>query len=285
MVINTVRKIILTLILVAVATAQEPLRIVTFNLLGMKPGTNWEGRLQCTIDQLVELQPDIIALQEVSESINSGGRDNTADAISRALSADRGDEYKVSFARTHKSWVGTAWEGVAIISRFPVKERGWQSLEIGVFPRKILWNAIETPLGTVNVLNTHLAFREDHNEIREVQVLQILEFVADKIGDVPAWATVLTGDFNATPESRPLTMLTGGDEPFFMDAYRSVNDPENGGTVPAEAPEQRIDYILLDAGSTVEIKESRLVMTKLCSTSGFASDHLGVMAVIGPASK
>jgi len=76
--VNIIRKLLLPLLLIVFAPAQEPLRIVTFNLLGMKPGTNWEGRLQCTIDQLVELQPDIIALQEVNESINSGGRDPTS---------------------------------------------------------------------------------------------------------------------------------------------------------------------------------------------------------------
>ncbi|MFQ6607357.1 MAG: endonuclease/exonuclease/phosphatase family protein [Fidelibacterota bacterium] len=271
--------------LLTVAVAQEPLRVVTFNLLGMKPGSQWKNRLQCAIDQLVELAPDIIALQEVNESVETGGRDNTAEAIALALSKMTGEKYRVSMARTHKSWGDIAWEGIAIISRFPVKQRGWKALALGEVPRKVLWNAIETPAGTVNILNTHLAYKEDHNAIREEQVVQILEFATDKLAGVPAWATLLTGDLNATPESSPLQMLTGGIDPFFQDVYLVADNNDEEYTVPAEAPKKRIDYILLAVGSKAIIKESYPVMDRLCSTGGLASDHLGVLAVIEPISK
>ena len=54
----------------------DSLKVMTYNLQGMKPGSEPEIRIQYIIDNLVELDPDIIGLQEINESLTGGGTDN-----------------------------------------------------------------------------------------------------------------------------------------------------------------------------------------------------------------
>jgi len=47
----------------------------------MKPGTNYQTRLCHIIQNLKEINPDIIGLQEINETTSSGGADNMAKII------------------------------------------------------------------------------------------------------------------------------------------------------------------------------------------------------------
>ena len=48
--------------------AGDSLKVMTYNIQGMKPGTEPEVRIVHIIDKLIEIDPDIIGLQEINES-------------------------------------------------------------------------------------------------------------------------------------------------------------------------------------------------------------------------
>ena len=88
-----------------------------------------------------------------------------------------------------------------------------------------------------------------------------------KRGDTPA---IIAGDFNATPDSRPIRefekewkMPLGGPD----DASRSV-------TFPAEKPDRWIDYIMYRPADKWEVVEVRVLDEPV------ASDHRPVLAVL-----
>ena len=85
-------------------SAQVQLKVITYNIMGMKPGTDPPTRLYHIIQNLKVLNPDIIGLQEINESLNSGGTDNQAMLIADSLSSYFGITYYYYYSQTHLSW-------------------------------------------------------------------------------------------------------------------------------------------------------------------------------------
>jgi endonuclease/exonuclease/phosphatase family metal-dependent hydrolase len=130
---------LLTILLLALGTApaiagpeepDRPLRVVTYNLLhggplsGLKEDTtHLETRLEMAIRNLEALDPDLIALQEVSKTRRHG---HVAERLAHRLG------YKVVYAAATDRVFGVPpldtliikllgfQEGVAILSRFPI---------------------------------------------------------------------------------------------------------------------------------------------------------------------
>jgi len=254
-------------------TGQNSLKVMTYNLMGMKPGTNPQTRLFQIIQNLKQLNPDIIGLQEINESLSGSGLDNQAKIIADSLSAHFGFIYHYFYSYTHLSWSNQFREFVGIVSKFPVEQSGFLQLVPGAFPRKVVWNYINTPLGKINFFNTHLDYQTQSVRIQQVQ--QILQFITSKDTTFPSIATILTGDFNDTPNTPPVTLLTSGN---YFDSFYKVNPSAAGYTVPSNAPASRIDYIFSNIGSLLKIDSSKVVMNAPYSGYSFCSDHLGVMS-------
>ena len=104
--------------------------------------------------------------------MNSGGADNMAKVIADSLSAHFDTSYNCYYSVTHVAW-NQFYESVGIISKHPVEQEGYGQLATGVFPRKVVWNYIDTPLGMVHFFNTHLSYKDNHNHIRVQQVQKI----------------------------------------------------------------------------------------------------------------
>ncbi len=107
-----------------------PLRVLTYNLLHdgawsgfFESGTHLEERLDMSIQELKRLQPDVIALQEASDSRKHG---NVPQRIAEALG------YQMVFAPATEHIFGIGFvdrlitsaigfkEGPAILSRYPI---------------------------------------------------------------------------------------------------------------------------------------------------------------------
>jgi endonuclease/exonuclease/phosphatase family metal-dependent hydrolase len=254
--------------------SQNSLKIMTYNLQGMKPGTDPQTRLYHIIQNLKQLNPDISGLQEINESLNGGGLDNQAKLIADSLSAHFGTEYHSYYSYTHLSWSNQFREFVGIISKFPVEYEGFLQLVPGAFPRKVVWNYINTPLGKINFFNTHLDYQSQSVRIQQVQ--QILQFILAKDTSFPAAAAILTGDFNDTPLTPTIALLTGGN---YFDSYNKANPTSPGYTMPSDAPASRIDYIFYSKQSQFKVDSSWIVMNVPYSGNNYCSDHLGVMSV------
>ena len=265
--------------------SQEPLKVITYNIQGMKPGTSPDLRLGHIIEKLIALDPDIIALQEVNEDLNGNNDDNQGIVITAALSDYFGTEYYYYQQQTHLSWDNQFREFIGIVSKYPVEGSGYHQLVSGVFPRKVVWNYIDTPLGKINFFCTHLSYNSQSVRIQQVQ--QISDYVNTIEDDYSAEATILCGDFNDTPNTSTITFLTNGTgNDFYYDTFAEVNPGLPGYTVPSNSPNSKIDYVFLHNPSQVHVDSSFLVMQGAIGENLYCSDHLGVLSVFkaGPQS-
>ena len=272
----------------------RPLRVVTYNLLHGGPlsgfkddGSHLEARLDMAIRELKALDPDIVALQEASQSRRHG---NVPDRIARELG------FSVVFAPATGRIFGFApldtlivalmgfTEGSAILSRFPIVAsevfdlpRCRRRLE----PRILLRAEISAPGGMLHVFSTHIA-RGD-----ECQMERVGEIVRSRHGSQPS---LLMGDFNTPETSQVLTVLR--DEAGFVDAFRSANPDKPGPTVwqriEVEQPtvSHRVDFIFVANGreSAGQVRSSRVILDRPGTLPGgealWPSDHYGVFAEV-----
>lgn len=255
--------------------AQDSVKIMTYNLEGMKPGTDPATRIYYAVQYLKALDPDIVGLQEINENLDGSG--NQAKVIADSLSAHFHIPYYTYIGFTHKSWDNTFNEYVGIITKHPVVQSDYLQLVVGAFPRKVLWNQINTPIGKINFFNTHL----DHKtaDIRVQQVGQIISYIALKDSTSPALGSVLTGDFNDKSDTPTILSLTNNASPLFVDTYRSANPSLSGYTISAQIPNSRIDYIFYRSNGSLDITSSTVVMNTPYTGVAYPSDHYGVMTV------
>jgi hypothetical protein len=154
-------------------------------------------------------------------------------------------------------------EGLAIFSRWPILNSSYILLsrdpnDKGDFHQRICLRAlVDTPIGPINFLTTHLSLSP---AARKRSFVEIGDF-AHQLTPVAA-PVVLTGDMNAVldEENRVLTEVFD-----FEDGWKSVHGdvPEQDGwTFSSWEPRSRIDYILTlglrPLTFTIEGKEGEL---------------------------
>ena len=202
---------------------------------------------------------DVVLLQEVDRlTTRSGGVDQPA-VLGRLTG------YHVAFGRT-LDYQGGGY-GIAVLSRAPIvrdtlvrlpvdppQERAGGARE----PRGALIATIDLPGAALRVVNTHLdASREDRWRLQEI--VTVLD-IARGASSSDAWATLVGGDFNSTPESATQSEVRRAG---LRDAWDACGTGA-GLTYPADSAVKRIDYLFLTghAGCT----EARVLASD-------ASDH------------
>jgi endonuclease/exonuclease/phosphatase family metal-dependent hydrolase len=226
------------------------MRLATFNILhgrSVHDGAVEPGRLVASVKQL---DPDVLALQEVDlDQPRSAMADLTAIAAEamgaashRFVAAISGTPGATWMAATGREQPGTAAYGIALLSRFPVRD--WQVVRlprvpmpvpmylrgpnririVNEEPRAAVIACMDTPLGQMTVANTHLSFVPGWGRH------QLRRLVRDVRGfDGPH---VLMGDLNMAP--KPASRWSG---------FRSLAEAM---TFPAEDPDRQLDHILTD---------------------------------------
>jgi endonuclease/exonuclease/phosphatase family metal-dependent hydrolase len=254
--------LIAVLVLAAPAGADGPkdreLRVITFNI---HHGADGAERLDLErIARVIEDSgADVAALQEVDRhwSARSAFADQTAELSQRlgmqGVYGANLDLEPLEAGQPRRQY------GTAILSRFPIK--AWHNT---LLPRpnngeqRGLLEAVVNVRGVrVRVANTHL----QHNSAleRTAQAQRIAELLAPAPEPV-----VLVGDLNAVPEAPELAPLLG----TFADAWTRAGDGP-GHTIPVEAPDRRIDYVL--TSPSIAARSAEVIATT-------ASDHLPVVA-------
>lgn len=175
-----------------------------------------------------EDKADIVALVEVdSVCRRSGGTDQPA-LLARMTGMH------AAFVR-HFAFEGGAY-GLALLSRFPIADVRNERIPVmtdenGDSTRALLSARLTLRGGRhLQVLVAHLDYRTGKSRIRQAAFLTHL--LAGTAGPV-----MLLGDLNAKPASEPIRAL----EARFTDANR----PDRL-TFPSDAPNEKIDYILVD---------------------------------------
>ena len=271
------------------------LRVLTYNLLHdgawsgfFESGTHLAERLDMTIQELQRLQPDVIALQEASDSRKHG---NVPQRIAAALG------YQMVFAPATEHIFGIGFvdrlitsaigfkEGPSILSRYPIANSEVYDLprcQRRMDPRILLRAEITAPDGPIQVFSAHTSKGDD------CQLQRVGELVREHQGTGRA---ILMGDLN-TGEQSPV--LTGWlKEPGFIDVFRVANPGVSGGTVwqniYVEWPtaDRRVDFIFLfdeGTGNSPVVHSSRLAFDQPGRLPNgdalWPSDHRGVVADI-----
>jgi len=271
------------------------LRVLTYNLLHdgawsgfFENGTHLEERLDMSIQELQRLQPDVIALQEASDSRKHG---NVPQRIAEALG------YQMVFepATQHISGIGFLdrlitsaigfKEGPAILSRYPIVASEVYDLprcQRRMDPRIFLRAEISAPDGPIQVFSAHTAKGD------ECQLTRVGEVFREHRGTGRA---ILMGDLNTGEQSPVLTEWQK--EPGLIDAFRVANPGISGGTVwqniHVEWPtaDRRVDFIFLLDGGTGDrpvVRSSRLAFDQPGRLPNgdalWPSDHRSVLADI-----
>lgn len=182
------------------------LRIATYNIWNAK--RNWPQRLQTIVEELVNLDADIVALQEAP--------------VEAAPGLPIGEFFRVRTTYPHVlhlPYPGPAdkreWpEGLACLSKLPVEDVrvNWDDGQ----PTDNSWagRILVTWAGrSLGITNVHLDWR--HAESRERHIVRI---VRDLIDARPCDVDILCGDFNDDGDAPALQFLAGRAP---LDGYRT----------------------------------------------------------------
>lgn len=239
------------------------LRVATFNILhGRTVGDVVDAaRLY---DGIRRLEPDILALQEVDlDQERSGNVDLTAvaaeamDAVDHrfvpAISGTPGSRWT---AATGAEQPGSAAYGISLLSRFPVSD--WRVLRLPHIPARIpvyvsvprrvavmheepraaVVAQLDTPLGPLTVLNTHLSFVPGWNRHQ-------LRRITAALRDLPG-PRLIVGDLNLSSAA--------------AQRWSGLRTLAVSPTFPAHRPRRQLDHILTDdPGLLVRHRETPLM--------------------------
>jgi len=226
-------------------------RVMDYNLHN---GFNTDGQLNMEeLAQVMEAaDADVIALQEVSRGWLLNGSVDMLEWLSQRL------ELPYVYGPTE----GLLW-GNAILSRYPVV-----SEEVIPLPpdslrlhRGYLVAEIDIGQERIQIMDTHLHNPDDGSDIRQEQVPVLIE----GWDGVPK--SILMGDFNATPDSPEMMMLTAAG---LVDMTAEIG-PYPSFTYYAVEPDHQIDYIWISPD---------LVPLESHIPQSTASDHLPIIGVI-----
>jgi endonuclease/exonuclease/phosphatase family metal-dependent hydrolase len=222
------------------ALRAEParLRVLTWNVWGLPAfSTNLEARMAALPDAIAKLDPDLVLLQEIW-------------AESDGLTVKQGLERHGYRHTSHLAHTEYGMTGLFTASRLPLKPVGFRPFASGRIGHSIWhleWIAskgvgsflVQTPLGEVQVQNTHLQAQYETDAYDAERLSQVSEIALMQKG--AALPLVLGGDFNTGSEELPRKAL--------LDLI-SLRD-----TTPSPRP----DTIFVRDGSTVSIRlvESR----------------------------
>jgi endonuclease/exonuclease/phosphatase family metal-dependent hydrolase len=209
----------------------DHLRIAFINT---RMGFNLAGELAITdlADELRDLAPDVVVLNEVDRGWFTTGSRDTLRILARELALDA-----VFAPAADDIW------GNAILSSKPIAEFAVERLPQGrdAMTRSQLSVLLDSEQwGRIAVVGTHLSHVDDRGDTRVPQARAVAATVARNVArDIP---TVVAGDLNA-----PLgSVEVGAFGEFVTSAF-----PEGMATWPSDDPQVQIDHILVSPAVTV----------------------------------
>jgi endonuclease/exonuclease/phosphatase family metal-dependent hydrolase len=241
--------------------------IVVATLNVRNTADRWRDRGPLLVEQLVALDPDVIALQEVRRFPDQ------ARGIAREASRRRPDQPPWGMRTAYKTGPKRLWEGLAVLSRLPL-DGDTGRLRLRGQSRVALRVTVVVPGGaTLDVYDVHLA--DGDETVRSRQARRLLEWT-DERPDRPA---VLTGDFNSRLGSAPIRILTAR----LRSAYAEVHGTEPPRTVVGDSETGTgpvLDYVFVN--DRVEVLDARVAFDQPAPDDPrrFPSDHFGLAVTI-----
>ncbi len=260
------------------------LRVLTANIWARSgPYRRREPRLR---EQLAELEPDLVALQEVEAG---PGDSNQAEELFGVLG------YHVVYEPREGEYVGDP--GVAVLSAYPVL--GHRLLELP-HHGPCLAVRVQAPFGAMWFCSAVPMGGWPHQEIQREDEAVALDVALAELAADDELPPVLAGDFDASPDAASIRFLTGrqslrGRSTSWIDAWAVAGNGSPGATWTSENPyvapfaatvfaepvhSRRIDYVFVGSPfrwrPRVVVRSCSVVLTE--PRDGPPSDHYGVLA-------
>lgn len=230
-------------------------RVLSFNIYhGETVGAEKKFDLDLLAKVINDVQPDLVALQEVDDKTNR--------ARGYDLVTELGQRTKMSplFGKAMTYDGGGYGEGVLSKYSFLSTKNHALPAREGKEPRAATEVQVVLKSGdTIRFIGTHLDHTKE-NKDRMNQVKELNRLFLDS-----PMPTILAGDLNATPESETMQLLFKNWKPSFT---------KNEETYPADNPTIKIDYILFRPANKWRILKSRVIDEKM------ASDHRPILTIL-----
>lgn len=271
------------------------MRVVTWNVW-WRFGP-WEPRSEAILAVLRELRPDLVGLQEVW----GNGEDNLAAHLASELDMYWNWAPSDAPGRWHRRLGDTTFDvGDAVLSRWPFTDRAVLRLPTAGGRddgHTALYTRVDASVHPVPFFTTHLDSTLHGSAVRCAQVRALAEFVADHRTGTP-FPPVLTGDYNALPDSDEMRLLSGFRTAppvpgqVLLDAWEYADpcapsvtwDLNNPFAAQIFEPRGRIDYIHVGPPGPGGLGHVRSVRrTGDGPVNGvWPSDHAAVVADLAP---
>jgi endonuclease/exonuclease/phosphatase family metal-dependent hydrolase len=258
----------------AVADAPAGLKVMTFNIQHGIDGSH-KYNLQRAIDTIAKIQPDIVALQEVTRNHPYYDCDDQPARIAAGLKTATGREWFVVY---QQEWFtpnvecqergkgdGKETEGLAFLSPNPLGKPMMTKLPAS----RIALTVTPAFAGETAFTATHFANGPQNGPARANEIAALLKWT-DKLGGTQ----LVLGDFNLKPDEVELQPLFAA----FHDVWKTAADAGLASGSGATHGSSRIDYIF-HKGDGLAVTNVDVVDTASWLGTA-ASDHRPVVATI-----
>jgi endonuclease/exonuclease/phosphatase family metal-dependent hydrolase len=212
------------------------LRVLSFNT------HRSTGTLDAIAEEILELDPDVVLLQEIDRRMLRTGAVDQAEALAEAVGMD--GSFSANLVR------GAGQYGTLILSRFDIVQQGRIPLVRSprTEARGLQWVTVEVSGQALRVYNTHLDARRP--DVRLAQARQVADILAQD--DVP---TILGGDLNAWPASAAVATIAARLTDTWTATGQGRSATSSGG--------RKIDYLF--------VRGLRPLLSQVAASG--ASDH------------
>ncbi|NLR62012.1 endonuclease/exonuclease/phosphatase family protein [Chitinophaga polysaccharea] len=265
-------------LIVGMATAQVPLKVMTFNIRYNNPddGLNaWPHRKDKVASEVLFLGAHTLGVQEALNDQMQDLQQQLPQYKSIGVGRDDGKtkgEYSAIFYDTTRLQLlksETFW-----LSETPTVagKIGWD----GACTRIVTWGKFKDK--KTNKLFFHFNTHFDHmgKIARRESAKFLLQQVHHIAGNTPA---IITGDFNAVPSDEPIQIIMNPNDPLHLTDSKAISETPHFGPIGtfngwqmAEREPQPIDYIFLK-GKFQILKHASISPTW---EGRYASDHFAV---------
>ena len=231
--------------------------VMSYNVHYCAPKGSNDADVDAIAEVIINAKPDIVFMQEVDKNTTRSKKIDQLKELSkktnmpyyyysRAIDYQGGQmgngtlsRYELSHTQTHKL------PRVNLGPDVYVSDRVLSTATVTINDRKI------------TIANTHLALTDENKALQVPEINKILSSMNQPV--------IFGGDFNATPQHNAMVTFFGYD--FKKTCSTNCN------TLPSDAPNREIDYILLRPTNNFEVLGHQVV-------TSLASDHLPIVSVI-----
>ncbi len=238
-------------------------RVATLNL--EQDHKRWMDRRELIVDQLAQLRPDVLALNEVCIPLQTG----------KFLQQAASQRLDVDYNLVQQSKANGV-DGEGLITKFLVKETANFDYRARDSVAQVVRLEVDGHL--VDVYVTHLYQSRGEDSLRLYQVQQLLDWINSR-DDVAA--RIVCGDFNATLDMPSAQLMAGAFQPTQTQptAFSPLQEVDGSVSHPYwERFDRCIDYIWV--AGPLQVIESGLCFNTPSPIDAtlWPSDHIGVWA-------